>query len=99
MTMMKLSPKATRFVDFAMRDMDSQSRAIWDSVDLNQDLPPEAVRVALAALGQFERLLRERLGASYRLSEDETSDLSNDLGFICAVEKELSAALGEVYPA
>lgn len=97
--MMKLSPKATRFVNFAMRDMDSQSRAVWESIDPNQDLPPDAASVALSALGQFEQLLRERLGASHRLSEDEVSDLSNDLGFILAIEQELSAALGETQPA
>ncbi len=97
--MMKLSPKAARFVSFAMRDMDSQSRALWDSIDPNQDLPPEAMNVALAALGQFKRLLTERLGASHRLSEDEVSDLSNDLGVVCAIEQELSAVLGEAHPA
>ena len=93
--MTKLSPKATRFVDFAMRDMDHQSKAVWEGIDPKRDLPPEAVKVVLSALDHFERFLRVRL-ASPRLSEDEASDLSNDLGFICATEQELSKALGEV---
>jgi len=99
MMMKKLSPKAVRFVDSAMRDMDSQSKAVWETIDPKQELPPEAAKVALFALEQFERLLRERLGASYRLSEGEVSDLSNDLGFVCAIEQELSAALGDAQQA
>jgi hypothetical protein len=97
MMLIKLSPKAARFVDTAMRDMDPRSRAIWESVDPKRDLPPEAVKVVLSALDHFERFLRGRL-ESPRLSEDEAADLSNDLGFICAIVRELSKALGEVRP-
>jgi hypothetical protein len=90
--MTKLSPKAMRFVDIAMRDMGPAEKRIWASVDRApaSKLSVEAAEVALAALGHYETFVRNRL--SVVRSEDEVSDLSNDLGFICAIERDLIKA-------
>ena len=87
--MTKLSPKAMRFVDIAMRDMGPKEKKIWASIDPApaSELSLKAAEVALAALAHYETFVRTRL-ASAR-SEDEISDLSNDLGFICAIERDL----------
>jgi hypothetical protein len=93
--MTKLSPKAMRFVDIAIRDMGPREKAVWAQVphDPTKQLSAEAAEVALAALGQFESLVRRRLSAAR--SEDEISDLSNDLGFICAIERDLNKGLAK----
>ncbi len=93
--MTKLSPKAMRFVDIAIRDMGAREKAVWAQVphDPTKQLSAEAAEVALAALGQFESLVRRRLSAAR--SEDEISDLSNDLGFICAIERDLNKGLAK----
>jgi hypothetical protein len=88
---MKLSPKALRLVDAAVRRSENaQLQAAWASYDHDpaKDLPERAGRAALVALQRFEDQLRKRL-ESQSLNEDEASDLSNDLGFICAIENDL----------
>jgi hypothetical protein len=88
-TMTKLSPKAVRFVDAAMRDMGASEKQVWAGVTRQEatKLSPEAAEVALTALGNYEQSVRNRLASAK--SEDEISDLSNDLGFICAIERDL----------
>lgn len=92
--MTMLSPKAWRFVHLAFREMGAKGRETWDLLDRDpaHELPPEAAEAVLSALGDFERSLRANL-ASGRLTEDETSDVSNDLGFVCAIEQDLSRGL------
>ena len=88
-----LSPKATRFVARAMRDASDMDKAIWAAIDhdTSKDIPPAAVSVALTALGLYEQRLRARLNSG-ALDEDETADLSNDLGFVCSLERGLRNA-------
>ena len=80
--------KGHAVVDLAIPDMGAQSKTVWERVDRTKDdLPAEAAEVALTALSHFERFVRDRL-ATKRLSEHETSELSNGLSFICAIERD-----------
>ena len=93
--MTKLSPKAMRFVDAAMDETsDRDIKAVWASIrhDPGTELPDLVARAVLAALSQFESRLRARLDRPLR--EDEASDVSNDLGFVCAVEGDLKRQIG-----
>lgn len=93
--MTKLSPKATRFIEAAVDDMaDRDIKAIWTSVrhDPGTEIPNPVARAVLAALSHFERQLRARLDRVH--DEDEASDLSNDLGFVCAIESDLRRQVG-----
>ena len=56
--MTKLSPKALRFVDMAMRDMGPKEKQVWAGVGRAPPakLSVEAAEVALAALGHYETL-------------------------------------------
>jgi len=93
--MTKLSPKATRFIETAVYDMeDSDIKAILASVghDPGTEIPDPVARAVLAALLHFERQLRARLDRAD--DEDEASDLSNDLGFVCAIENDLRRQVG-----
>jgi hypothetical protein len=87
--MQTLSPKASRFVAIAMREASEHDRAIWEAVDhdTSKELPAAAMKAALNALSQYEERLRTRLMASD--DEDEMADLSNDLGFVCSIERGL----------
>ena len=88
--MTKLSPKAMRYVDMAMRDIPSMdTKTIWSAADRDpsKDLPEHVAKAALVALAHFEQSVRERLRVAIR--EDEVSDLSNDLGVILAIERDL----------
>ena len=89
--MTNLSPKAMRFVDAAVIKSDSDHiRATWNAFKREpaKELSEEVARAVLAALQQAERHLRSRLKSS-SLGEDEAADLSNDLGFICAIKRDL----------
>jgi hypothetical protein len=89
--MTKLSPKAMRFVDAAVLKSESdQTRATWNAFKREQakELSEEVARAVLGALQQAELDLRSRLESS-SLGEDEAADLSNDLGFICAIKRDL----------
>lgn len=87
--MTKLSPKAVRFVDQAMRDMGKKEKTAWASVARGPvtKVSGEAAEAALLALGHYENFVKSRLNAAR--DEGEISDLSNDLGFICAIERDL----------
>jgi hypothetical protein len=89
--MTKLSPKAVRFVDSAVIKSESgEIRAVWNAFkrDPSKELSDEVARAVLGALQQAERHLRRRLKSS-SLGEDEAADLSNDLGFIDAIKRDL----------
>jgi hypothetical protein len=89
--MTTLSPKALRFVDAAVVKSDSdQIRAVWNAFKREpaKELSDEVARAALRALQQADVHLRNRL-ASSSLAEDEAADISNDLGFICAIQRDL----------
>jgi transcriptional regulator with XRE-family HTH domain len=93
--MTKLSPEATRFIDAAIDEMaDINIKAEWASIrhDPGTELPDSVARAVLTALSQFERRLRARLNGP--LHEEEASDLSNDLGFVCAIEDDLRRQIG-----
>lgn len=93
--MTKLSPKALRFIDAAINaTQNHQARAIWAAFDRSnrEHLPEPVARAALAALEAAELSMRDRL-ASASLGEDEASDLSNDLGFVIAIETDLRRQL------
>jgi hypothetical protein len=92
--MTKLSRKATRFIEAAVAEMEDQEiRAIWTSAkhDTNTELPEAVARTALSALSYLESQLMARLERP--LTEDEASDLSNDLGFVRAIESDLRRQL------
>src|SRR5438034_11670690 len=89
--MTKLSSKAVRFVDAAVISSESQQiNAVWSAFkrEPKKELPDEVARAVLGALQQSERRLRSQL-ESPSLGEDEAADISNDLGFVRAVEGDL----------
>jgi hypothetical protein len=99
--MTTLSPKAIRFVDAAVIKSESeQIRATWNAFNREpaRELSEEVARAVLGALEQAELDLRSRLKSS-ALGEDEAADLSNDLGFICAIKCDLERQIeGGCYP-
>jgi hypothetical protein len=89
--MTKLSPKATRFIDAAVTDLaDNHISAVWKSArpDPGKEISNAVAEAALTALQYLERRLRTDLDR-YPIDEDEASDLSNDLGFVCSIERDL----------
>jgi hypothetical protein len=90
--MIEISPKSLHFIDFAMRDASPHDRAVWAAVDrdTSRELPPPALDAALHALQVFEKKIQARL-ASSGLDEDETADLSNNLGTVRSIERGLTA--------
>jgi hypothetical protein len=93
--MTKLSPKALRFIDAAVAESkDPRLRAAWSGFDRDRikELPDPVARAALSALQKVERRLRREL-ESPSLSEDDAAEVSNDLGFVCAVESDLKRQL------
>ncbi len=93
--MTKLSPKAMRFIDAAVTKSESKEiRATWKAFKRNpsKELSDEVARTVLGALQQAERDLRSRLKSS-SLEEDEAADLSNDFGFIRAIQSDLERQL------
>jgi hypothetical protein len=95
--MTRFSPKATRFIEAAVDELaDHDVKAIWMSAghDPGTEVPDHVARAALKALHYFENQLRARLDTYPPLDEDEASDLSNDLGFVCAVERDLRQQIG-----
>jgi hypothetical protein len=87
-----LSTKARLFVEAALSD----PRAHWlrgEVTSLGPDpwsraLSRHAVRVAIDALSETEKNIRDRLGDP-KLNMDERADLINDLGFVDAVQFDL----------
>ena len=94
--MTKLSPKAFRFVDAAViRSENEETRAIWNGFKREgaQELSDEVARAVLLALQEAERDLGNRLELT-SVGEDQAADLSNDLGFILAVKRDLRRQVG-----
>jgi hypothetical protein len=94
--MTRLSPKAFRFVDAAViRSEDEEIRAIWSGFkrERAQGLSNEVARAVLRALQEAERDLGSRLELT-SIGEDEAADLSNDLGFIRAIKRDLHRQVG-----
>jgi hypothetical protein len=93
--MTRLSPKAVRFIDRAVTmSKNDRIRKVWKAFDGRNDgeLPDRIARAALAALRESKKGLNARLGSS-NLTEDEAAELSNDLGFIRAIEADLEAQI------
>lgn len=80
---MKLTPQASRLLSGLMREHPDVRKAL--SVE---DLPAEMIPVAHEALQQHVRELQTRLDHE-KLSDDEESDLLNELGYVMAVDKDL----------
>jgi hypothetical protein len=92
--MTSLSPKAIRFIEIAMAGVEDQGvKAVWNAMDrdIGGPLPDAAARAALTALQQFERQLYAQLEQS---GEDESADISNDLGFVFSIKSDLIKQLG-----
>ena len=90
--MVRLSPKAARFVDEAVFTLLPDKKVTWTSIDRTAPLSRDAAWIALNALNLYERSLRERLEKG-RLGEDAAADVSNDLGFALAIEGDLRASI------
>jgi hypothetical protein len=61
---MTLSPKAVRFIELAMREIEDQGvRAVWDARDrdVGNGLPDAVARAALTALQLLEHRIHLRL--------------------------------------
>jgi hypothetical protein len=97
---MKLSPKAQQFIRRAVAELTSGPlRSAVRRLGANPwcgELSPEAEDVALAALDRCTEQIRARLET--RPAEDETADLSNDLGFIDAVRSDLERSRKRAAP-
>ena len=95
--MMTLSAKARLFLEAAL----SEPSAAWlrgEVLSLGPDpwsrpLSPHAARVAIDALSETEKKIRDRLGDP-RTGMDEKADLINDLGFVDAVQSDLQREIG-----
>jgi|SRR6516162_2264011 hypothetical protein len=93
--MTKLSPKAVRFVDAAVAALgNDEITAVWHGFEPKaaNDLPDSVAKAVFAALQQAEGRLRSRIEA-FSVGEDEAADLSNDLGFISAIKRDLMRQL------
>jgi hypothetical protein len=80
-----------RFVDAAVEKSESrQIQAVWSAFkrEPSRELPDDVARAVLRVLQQAEGHLRGRLDSS-SLGEDEAADVSNDLGFVRAIESDL----------
>ncbi len=94
--MVTLSMKARLFLDAAL----AEPRTAWLRSEVmslgpdpwSQALSPYAVRVALDALSETEKNIRDRLGDP-KIDIDEEADLINDLGFVDAVQADLQRDL------
>ncbi|MGH7036864.1 MAG: hypothetical protein ACREE1_01830 [Stellaceae bacterium] len=94
--MVTLSAKARLFLEAALAD----PRTGWlhgEVLSLGPDpwskpLSPYTARVALDALGETEKQIRDRIGET-DVDDDEEADLVNDLGFVYAVRSDLQKSL------
>ena len=95
--MITLSAKARLFVEAAL----TEPRTAWlldEATSLGLDpwsrpLSRHAARVAIDALSEVEKNIRDRLGDP-KLEINERADLINDLGFVDAVQSDLQRDLG-----
>jgi hypothetical protein len=94
--MITLSTKARVFVEEALSD----PRAAWLHGEVSAlgldpwagPLSSHAIRIAIDALSETEKHIRDRLGEP-QLDVDEQADLINDLGFVDAVQSDLQREL------
>lgn len=94
--MITLSVKARLFVEAAL----AEPRTAWlrDRVAAlgpnpwSRPLSPHAARVAIDALSETDKNIRDRLGFP-NLDPNEQADLINDLGFVDAVQSDLQQDL------
>jgi len=99
--MVTLSAKARLFLEAALAD----PRTSWllgEVASLGLDpwsrpLSRYAARVAIDALSETEKNIRDRLGDP-KLDLDEKADLINDLGFVDAVQADLQRDLRQAQP-
>jgi hypothetical protein len=95
--MTRFSPKATRFIQAAVDELADRGVAeVWatDSHNPGAGIPDHVARAALKALRHLETRLRARLDVHPPPDEDEASDISNDLGFVSAIERDLARQVG-----
>ncbi len=89
---MKLSPKASRFVAEAARDLNgtgARDRLLsWLDRSAGQEIPPDIAILALKALDRLEYWMRKRF-ESAEADEDQKADLANDIAFIHSVVSDL----------
>jgi hypothetical protein len=93
--MTKLSPKALRFIDAAVaQSKDARVKAAWKGFERDpaKELPDTVARATLSVLQKVERRLRRQLDLP-SLGDDDAADISNDLGFVRAVEDDLRRQL------
>lgn len=94
--MVTLSAKARLFVEEALSD----PRTSWLHREVallgldpwSRPLSLHAIRVAIDALSETEKHIRDRLGDPH-IDLDEQADLINDLGFVDAVQSDLQHEL------
>jgi hypothetical protein len=100
--MLMLTSKARQTIDTAVRTLpDEQIRAAWVSwakenpqirrpdgptYDYSPDPEQPVVAAVLAALERVERSMRERINEPF-VSEDEVSDLENDLTYVVGLTR------------
>ena len=91
---MHLSPKAYRLVAEAVQSLAFEQCMVWHEWSTREQgaLSTAAALVAQEALRLKEQKLREALEAD-SLDEDAEADLANDLGFISAIERDLTKSL------
>ena len=88
---MHLSPKAYRLVAEAVQSLAFEQCMVWHEWSTREQgaLSTAAALVAQEAL----RLKEQRLREADSLDEDAEADLANDLGFISAIERDLTKSL------
>jgi len=94
---MMITPQARRRIAGAVEALqDMRAREIWQAwaqhagpSEIRTNVPYEIAEIALAALSADDRRIAEQLNGP--LDDDTQADLSNDLGYIRAIETALRA--------
>jgi hypothetical protein len=84
---MKLSPKAIRFVKEAIDELPNY-RPVVDIDSLSGELSHDVIALAIEAINQSRSRIEGKL-AERNLSDDERSDLANDLRYLMSVERDI----------
>jgi hypothetical protein len=97
--MVTLTARGRLFVQEALKEANRPS-LLDEAASLGPDpwsrpLSPRAARVAIDALSEMEKNIRDRLGIP-KLDEDEKSDLINDLSFVAAVRYDIERDTGHL---
>ena len=92
--MISLSPKAFRYVTAALPFLPDDRRAEWTvlTAEHGSQLSIDASMIAFEALQIWEGKLRRTLELE-GYDEDFKADIANDIGFICAIESDISQML------